>query len=152
MKKLSKSDIKFRNKPWINSKMQKMMCIRDRLLGKLRKNNDGSLKDLCKKFYFHNYFLNNSNNMKQLWSGINSVINTKKSSNINITKKLKDSNGNITSDSVVIKNLFNKFFVNVSHNITKNIPRTDKSPFNFMGDQTRNSFLWRLQLRMKYLR
>ena len=154
LKKLSKSDIKFRNKPWINSKIQKMMRIRDRLLGKFRKNNDESLKDLYKKFrnrvsdslterkasYFHNYFLKNSNNMKQLWSGIKSVINIKKSSNINVINKLKDSNGNITSDPAVIANLFNKFFVNVSHNITKNIPRTDKSPLNFMGERTSNSF------------
>eukprot|EP00112_Aurelia_sp_Birch-Aquarium-sp1_P010093 Seg2173.4 transcript_id=Seg2173.4/GoldUCD/mRNA.D3Y31 product="Telomeric repeat-binding factor 2" protein_id=Seg2173.4/GoldUCD/D3Y31 len=34
----------------------------------------------------------NSNNMKHLWSGIKSVIDVKKSSNINVTNKLKDSN------------------------------------------------------------
>ena len=50
LKRLTKRDIKFRNKPWINGKIQKMMHIRDRLLGKLKKNNDQSLKDLCKKF------------------------------------------------------------------------------------------------------
>ena len=78
LKRLSKSDIKFRNKQWINSKTRKMMHIRDRLLGKFRKNNDESLKDLNKKFrnrvsdslreskarYFYNYFLRNSYNMK----------------------------------------------------------------------------------------
>ena len=31
LKKLSKRDIKFRNKPWINGKIQKMMRIRDNL-------------------------------------------------------------------------------------------------------------------------
>ena len=84
LKKLSKRDIKFRNKPWINGKIQKMMRIRDRLFRNLRLNNDQSLKDLYKKFrnrvsdslreskasYFYNYFQKNSNNMKQLWSGI----------------------------------------------------------------------------------
>ena len=50
LKKLSKRDVKFRNKPWINSKIQKMMHIRDRILRKCQKNNDQSLTDLYKKF------------------------------------------------------------------------------------------------------
>ena len=37
LKKLTKRDIKFRIKPWINCKIQKMMRIRDRLLRKLKK-------------------------------------------------------------------------------------------------------------------
>ena len=78
--------------------------------------------------------------MKQLWSGIKSVINTRQSSNINVISKLKDSNGNISSDPAVVANIFNKFFVNVSHNITKTIPRSNKSPVDFMGDRTGNSF------------
>ena len=78
--------------------------------------------------------------MNQLWSGIKSVINIKKSSNVNVISKLKDSDGNITSDPAVIANIFNKFFVNVSHDITKNIPRPNKSPVNFMGGRIENSF------------
>ena len=156
LKKLSKKDIKFRNKPWINGRIQKMMRIRDRLLRKYRKSNDQSDKELYKKFrnqvskslrenkakYFYNYFQQNRKNMKELWSGIKSVISIKKSSNINVINKLKDSNGNITSDPAVIANVFNKFFVNVSHNITKNIPRSTKSPLDFMGDKIESSFLY----------
>ena len=154
LRKLTKKDIKFRNKPWINGKIQKMMRIRDQILKKLKKNNNQALIDLYKKFrnmvsvslneskasYFFNYFQKNRNNMKQLWSGIKSVIDVKRSSNINVINKLKDSNGNITSDPVVIGHVFNKFFVNVSHDITKNIPRSNKSPVDFMGDRVRNSF------------
>ena len=54
--------------------------------------------------------------------------------------KLKNSNGNITSDQAVIANIFNKFFVNVSHNITKNMPRSDKSPVDFMRNRIGDSF------------
>ena len=142
------------NKPWINGKIQKMMRIRDKLLKKIKKNKDQSLIDLYKQFrnrvavtlreskasYFYNYFQKNSNNMKQLWSGIKSVISIRKSNNVNVISKLKDSNGNITSDPAVIANIFNKFFVNVSHDITKNIPPSNKSPLNFMGDRVGNSF------------
>ena len=78
--------------------------------------------------------------MKQLWSGIKSVVNIRQSSNINVISKLKDSNGNTSSDPAVVANIFNKFFVNVSHNITKSIPRSNKSPVDFMGDRTGNSF------------
>ena len=154
LKKLSKSDIKFRNKPWINGKIQKMMRIRDRLLRNHKKSKDQSLMDLYKKFrnrvseslreskasYFYDYFHKNSNNMKQLWSGIKSVISIRKSSNVNVISKLKDKNGNITSDPAVIANIFNKYFVNVSHNITKNLPMSNKSPVNFMADRNGNFF------------
>ena len=50
LKKLTKNDIKFRNKPWINGKIQKMMRIRDNLLKKIKKNKDQSLIDLYKQF------------------------------------------------------------------------------------------------------
>ena len=42
LKKLTKRDLKLRNKPWINSRIQKMMRLRDSLLG----NRPGNL--LCK--------------------------------------------------------------------------------------------------------
>ena len=154
LRKLSKRDIKFRNKPWISGRIQKMMRLRDRLFRNLAKNNDRSLRDLYKKFrnrvseslresnasYFYNFFQKNSNNMKQLWSGIKSVINIRQSSSVNVISKLKDSNGNVSSDPAVIANVFNKFFVNVSHNITKNIPRSTKSPVDFMGSRIGSSF------------
>ena len=78
--------------------------------------------------------------MKQLWSGIKSVISIRKSNNLNVINKLKDPSGNITSDPTVIANIFNKFYVNVSHDITKNLPRSNKSPVTFMGDRAGNSF------------
>ena len=57
-----------------------------------------------------------------------------------VISKLKDSNGNVSSDPAVIANVCNKFFVNVSHNITKNIPRSTKSPVDFMGSRIGSSF------------
>ena len=74
------------------------MRIRDKILIKLKRNNDQSIVDLYKKFrnrvteslrkskasYFFNYCQRNSSNMKQLWSGIKSVISIRKSSNINV--------------------------------------------------------------------
>ena len=104
LKKLSKRDVKVRNEPWINGRIQKMMRIRDKILIKLKRNDDQSVLDLYKKFrnrvteslreskasYFYNYFKKNSNNMKQLWSGLKSVISIRQLSNINVINKLKD--------------------------------------------------------------
>ena len=45
----------------------------------------------------------------------------------------------IVSHHVVIANTINNFFVNVSKNITKTIPRTNKSPVEFIGDRIGNS-------------
>ena len=91
---------------------KKKMRIRDWILRKLKKNSNQSFIDLYKQFrnrvsvslneskasYFYNYFQQNSNNMKKLWSGIKSVVSIRKSSNMNVINKLKDSNVNITSD------------------------------------------------------
>ena len=78
--------------------------------------------------------------MKQLRSGIKLVISIRKSSNINVISQLKDSNGNIKSDPAAIASIFNKCFVTATRDITKNIPRSNKSPINFMGDRLQNSF------------
>ena len=76
--------------------------------------------------------------MKQLWTGIKSIIDNRKS-NVNVIAKIKDSNGEVTSDPAVIANVFNNFFGNVSHNVTKSIPKTRKSPMCFMGKRISNS-------------
>ena len=152
LKKLSKNDIKLRNKPWVNTRIQKMIRVRDRLFRRARRTNDESVKDLYKKIrnkvtsalkeskasYYYNYFQSNSNNMKQLWTGIKSIIDRRKS-NVNVIAKIKNSNGDETSDPAVIANVFNKFFVNVSHTVTKSIPKSKKSPMCFMGKRINNS-------------
>ena len=50
LKKLSKKDIKLRNKPWINSRIQKMMRLRDKTLKNLRRKPDAAVKLLYKQF------------------------------------------------------------------------------------------------------
>ena len=89
--------------------------------------------------------------MKQLWSGIRPVISIRKSSDVNVISKLKNSNDNVTSDPAVIASIFNKYFVKVSHGIARNIPRSKKSPMDFMGDRVGNSFSLHHQLLLKFL-
>ena len=53
LKKLTKNDLKLRNKPWINSRIQKMMRLRDKLLKRVRKRPDAATKHLYKQFRNH---------------------------------------------------------------------------------------------------
>ena len=153
LKTLTKRDIKFQNKPWVNSRIQKMMRHRDNILRSIRKKPDGAKCLMYKKLrnrvvielkesktnYFHNYFNNNSKNMKLLWSGIKSIINIE-NSHVNVVNKLKDSNGNITTDPAEMASRVNDFFVNVADNITKKIPRSQKSPLDYLGHENPHSF------------
>ena len=153
LKKLTKRDLKLRNKPWINSRIQKMMRLRDSLLKKLRKKPDATKSILYKRFrnrvpielkkskasYFHNYFNENSNNMKLLWTGIKSIISLK-NSQVNVINKLKDKNGNMTTDPATMATIFNDFFVNVADGVTKRIPRSPKSPLDYLDNKNHNSF------------
>ena len=77
--------------------------------------------------------------MKLLWSGLRSIISNK-NSKVNIISKLNDVNGNLTNDPAVIANTFNDFFVNVAGNVAKGIPRTRKSPMDYLGTRNEHSF------------
>ena len=67
--------------------------------------------------------------MKLLWTGIKSIISIK-NSQVNVINKLKDANGNLTTDSYKMAAVFNDFFVNVADGVTKRLPRSPKSPFD----------------------
>ena len=126
-----------------------MMRIRDRILQKMKKQPTPDNVKLYKKFrnrvsnelkeskaqYFHTYFSINSQNVKKLWSGIKSIISHKSFSSSSINK-IKDKDGNVTSDPSKMSNIFN---VNVADGITKTIPLTRKSPLDYLSGRMRNS-------------
>ena len=152
MKKRSRKEMKLKDKPWINSKILKMMRIRDRILQKLKKKQTDDNIKLYKKFrnrvsnelkeskarYFPNYFSTNSQNMKKLWSGIKTIISHKSSSSSAINK-IKDKDGSVTSDPSQMSNIFNDFYVNFANEITKTIPLTPKSPLDYLTKRVSNS-------------
>ena len=76
--------------------------------------------------------------MKNLWSGIKTII-SHKSSNSSSINKINDKEGNVTSEPGRISNIFNDFFVNVADDITKTIPLTTKSPLDYLSNGTSNS-------------
>ena len=109
--KRSRKEMKLKDNPWINNKIQKMMRIHHRILVKLKKKRTNDNLTLYKKFrkrvsneikksnesYFHSFFATNTQNTKKLWSGIKTIISHKSSTSSSINK-IKDPEGNVTSE------------------------------------------------------
>ena len=156
LKKVNKKQLKLRLKPWVNSHIQKLIKHREKLLRKLRKSHSAAIEELYKKFrnrvvaenrkskiqYYENYFQKNTANMKNLWTGIKAIINTKSKSSLqNISQLVVD--GKTHTDPQDIANMFNKFFVNVSSQVCSEIPRTKKSPLDYLKRRNANSIFFK---------
>ena len=152
-KKLSKKDLKLRSKPWINSKIKKLMYLRDRMFNKANKDPTPDNKYLYRKFrnrivaeqretkiiYFKDYFEKYKTNMKMLRSGIRSLVNIKNRGNLSHISNLMINSSRV-QDPTKMANAFNRYFVNVGTNVDKSIPRTKKSPFDYLKERNPNSF------------
>ena len=153
LKKVNKKQLKLKTKPWVNPYIQKLIKYREKLLRKLPKSHSKKTEELYRKFrnrvvsenrkskidYFNTYFQSNQSNMKNLWSGIKSIINTKSQNTIqNISRLIV--NGESIHDSQKMANEFNNYFTNVSHQVCSEIPRTKKSPLDFLNNRANNSF------------
>ena len=124
------------------------MTYRDKLFKKMINHPTPSNKYLYSKFrnrvvteqrkgkikYFQNYFEKHKSNMKMLWSGIKSVINTNTKTQFSNISHLLDK-GTQVNDPVKMANIFNNYFVNVGSAIDKTIPRTRKSPTDYLKKQ-----------------
>ena len=150
-KKMTKNDIKFHSKPWINPKIQRLIKYRDKLLRKLKRKYSFNNEYLYKKFrnrvvnelktsrisYYTQYFTGHKNNMKMLWSGIRSIINVKNNRLNNISQIVQ--NGKVIKNPQDIAQAFDQYFVNIAQNIDKEIPRTRKCPLDYLGARTAES-------------
>ena len=97
----------------------------------------------CTKAHDKNYtksdFTKYHGNMKMLWSGIKSIVCAKKSGFYHVSS-LKDNHGNDTNDPKKMENLFDNFFVHISQKINDEIPRTPKSPSDYLRHYNEKSF------------
>ena len=75
-----------------------------------------------------------------LWTGIKSIVNLKAKHQLSHISH-SNSNGSQVTDPVEMANLFNNYFVNVGSNIDKEIPRTKKSPLDYLKKRMSNSLL-----------
>ena len=154
VKKLTVKEIKLRTKPWITSRISKIIRIRNTLFerkkrqpkntnvqilySKFRNRVNKELKK-SKKLYNTSYFEEHSGNIRKTWEGIRKIVNTKKNVDYGISQ-LKI-NGNVITESKTIANEVNKFFVNIGPETEKKVPKvTHISPLNFLKDRIQNNF------------
>ena len=140
----------------VPSHIQKLIEHREKLLRKLRKSHSAATEELYKKFrnrvvaenrkskiqYYENYFQKNTANMKNLWTGIKAIINTKSKSSLqNISQLVVDDKTHTNLQDTA--HIFNKFFVNVSSQVCPEIPRTKKSPLDYLKIRNVNSIFFK---------
>ena len=77
--------------------------------------------------------------MKSLWAGVNSIINSKSRKSVQNISQLVV-NGKTYSDPQKMVSIFNNFFVNVSIQVCSEIPRTKKSPLEYLMKRNSSSF------------
>ena len=153
-KKLNKKSLKLRNKSWINTKIQRMMRIRDRLLQQFKQSESSEDYSHYKQFrnrvvnelktsksnYYQNYFAENKANTKLFWKGIKSVIKTKTVTGEALAVSNINDNGVKITDPVNIANNFKDYFLTVADKITKKIPRNPGSPLKYLNFSNNSSF------------
>ena len=120
--------------PWITARIESMMATGDKYLRKYNRTHSLYMEYLYKKFrnkvvsgirkskneYYAEYFTKHKTNMKMLWSGIRSVINS--TSNIGSSISRLTHNGVKVDDSKQMANIFNNVFVNTAKEKNENIP------------------------------
>ena len=136
LRKVRNKDFKNKHKPWITKGILISIKRRDKLFGKYirAKNKENKTflhncyKELRNKIitlireskfnHFKAYFQKNSHNIKNLWAGINQIVNIKSKAK-DCPTYMEDENGKPLGNPDQIANNFNKYFSNIAENILK---------------------------------
>ncbi|MBY0580760.1 MAG: hypothetical protein K2P53_03665 [Rickettsiales bacterium] len=139
LKKISIKNFKRRFKPWITKGILKSIQIRNLFQKKMLRSKDIrnintfkttfmqykymiiTLIKLSKKMHFKSFFTENVKNLREIWKGINNLINVK-SSNHSSPNCLQDNDNEIyITEPYLISEKFNTFFTNVAQKLKSNI-------------------------------
>ena len=150
-KKLSRKDIKQKQKPWITVGILNSIAIKNKLYKKFIKFKERnfyieykSYRDKInhlirksKRNYYNNFFTSNVNNIKKIWSGINSLTNRKtRNKNENICLNI---NKEIVSDPVNVANHFNKFYTTVAKKLVEKLKNSTTCFQDYLSKPNENS-------------
>ena len=135
IKKLTKKEIKKKEKPWITEELLKLIKAKEKYFHAHKSNPlDKNFKLLhtsfrnrvtreirkSKRHYFNEYFQNNISNMKQTWSGIKDIINLNKKNKTNI--HFLNYKGKHITDDKDMANAFNEFLPKLAQTKTLKFP------------------------------
>ena len=126
LRKITQKELKQQYKPWITNDILKSIKARENLYKKFIKAKDEKSKEdyfkmykelrnkiltKCrnsKKTYFQNFFFKNANNLKNMWTGINSLINVNNNIKQQPTSLLIKNK--LISDHKEVAETFNNYF------------------------------------------
>ena len=111
LRKLSRKQLSLQSNPWISARLKNMIAKRDKYFRRFNKTHSLDMEYLYKKFrnkvvteirkrkndYYADYFTKHKTNMKMLWSGIRSIVNSNTNAGSNISNLIH--NGTKTEDS-----------------------------------------------------
>ena len=102
---------------------QKFVTFRNKLHTVIRKS---------KRSFYFNKFEQAKGNMRQTWKAINDVMGRGRKQNL--PKQFKNYTGELITDSKVIADEFNNFFVNVGPELASKINSTGKKFYDYLND------------------
>lgn len=144
---------KWINKPWINGNIIDMIKKKDKLYKvaiktksiidmnkhKVIRNRVVDLIRVSKQEYYEFNVVNNKNDSRKMWKTLKELIGDKKNSNsikeIQFGKKVE-------SDSCIIANKLNNYFIDSINNIVKEINCDDDSNDSFIDEISVNNAVW----------
>ena len=156
-KKVKKYKLKFREKPWISSGIQKSISIKNSIFKKYINKKDPHIKEelhqkyknyrniiatLMKKSkqnYFTKYFESNIKNLKNTWKGIKSIISLKSSASS--SPNLLNFNNELTSDPLKIANVFKNYFSSIGEKTQSKIRLSKKTSDDLHSDNLNCVFI-----------
>ena len=156
LQKLTKKELKLKEKPWISKQISQKIAVRDHLLKKLIQAKDPNIKKeyeteykrvrnqiineikVSKKNYYQNFLTNNTNNMKNTWKGIKSIISLKSARKSQPTSLLV--NNTLITDPKKIANTFNKYFSSVGSSLQNKIHHHGKDFKHYLQNSNQHSF------------
>ena len=161
IKRLKKYKLKFKEKFWISSGLQKSVSIKSSIFKKYINNKDPHIKEelhqkyknyrniiatLMKKSkqnYFAKYFESNIKNFKNTWKGIKSIISLKNSASS--SPNLLNFNNELTSDPLKIANVFNNHLSSIGEKTQTEIRFSYKYYTDYLHGENFIFFLLSLQ-------
>ena len=151
IKTLSKQQRKQQRKPWITNGILKLISIKNKLYKKFLKSKDtfwyqrykcyrdmlNHLIRRSKRNHYRSYFETFKNNSKEIWKGVNELINktnSKSSKNIH----LKD-NGSTITDQKKVADRFNKYFTGIAQSLVNKLGKTKSKFTDYLKEPNVNS-------------
>ena len=151
LKTISKREQQIQKKPWITKGMRKSSAMKNKYYKKFLRSHDNFIYQRYKYYrdklshlirsskrqYYNNYFEKNKQNMKKVWSKINSLLHRKKDNN-GVTSIMTKSG--LISDTHKIGNEFNAFYTTVATPLVKKLKYTTKKFSDYLTHPMANSF------------